>query len=113
MVPAMSGWTLQKYSYVPAALNVSAPVSPFSRLSVVQAGSSRSVAVCGTLSPLVQAMTSPTLAVIVAGENALPPMAASTVPGSVEGAHAPAPASPEAAGADAEAAGSGELTPAV
>lgn len=120
MVPAMSEWILQKKAYVPAAPNVSAPVSPLPRFSVVHVGSSLYVAVWGTASPLVQAMTSPTLASMVPGENALPVMAAWTVPASVEGAHTPLPDAPPLdaaaeAGADggAVSAGSGGPTLAV
>src|SRR5687768_16150563 len=117
MVPVMSGWTLQKKGYDPAALNVRAPVSPCPRFSVVHAGSSLRVAVCGTPSPFVQAITSPTFAWTVPGEKAFPVMAAWTVPGSVDGAHdpAPVPASVEAADGEAaaETAGSGVLAPAV
>ena len=114
MVPVMSEWILQKNSYVPAALNVRAPVSPLPRFSVVQAGSSLSVAVWGTLSLLVQAMTSPTAASMVDGAKMLPVMPAWTVPGSVEGAHALVPVSvaPAVAGGT-DAAGSGGLTLAV
>src|SRR5688500_9364085 len=120
MVPVMSGWTLQKKAYVPAALNVRLPVSPCPRRSVVQAGSSLYVAVCGTPSPLVHVMTSPTFAWIVPGENALPVILASTVPASVDGAHTPPPdpasvaaASVAAADGGAVSAGSGGPTLAV
>src|SRR5688572_24488776 len=107
MVPVMSEWILQKKGYEPAALNVRLPVAPVARFSVVQVGSSVSVAVCGRVSLLVQVMTSPTLAWIVVGEKARPAIEAWTVPAAVEVAQAPAPASADAAGADA--AGTGEL----
>src|SRR5688500_7943355 len=101
MVPVMSGWTLQKKAYVPAALNVRPPDSPCPRRSVVQAGSSLYVAVCGTPSPLVQVMTSPAFAWMVPGEKALPVILASTVPGSDDGAHTP-PADPASVDAGAD-----------
>ena len=79
---------MQKNAYVPGALNVRPRRSrPLSRFGVVHAGSSVYVAVCGTESLLVHAMTSPTLAVIVAGSKATPVIAAATVPAPVDGAH--------------------------
>src|SRR5688500_10603308 len=115
MVPVMSVWIWQKKAYVPAALNVRPPDSPCPRRSVVQAGSSLYVAVCGTPSPLVQVRTSPTLAGIVPGENALPVILASTAPASVDGAHTPPPDPVSVAAADggAVSAGSGGPTLAV
>ena len=102
----MSGWILQKNGYEPAALNVSPPVSPLLRRAVVQAVSSFSVAVCAAESPLVQAITSPTLAWTVAGTNVNSDMAAATVPASLDGVHAavPPPGSADA-GAGTDAAG--------
>src|SRR5688572_15978652 len=110
MVPVMSVWIWQKKAYVPAALNVRPPDSPCPRRSVVQAGSSLYVAVCGTPSPLVQLMTSPTFAWMVPGENALPVMVAWTVPVSEDGAHTPEPDPASVAAADGGAADGGAVS---
>lgn len=83
---------MQKNSYEPAVLNTRLPVAPLARLSVVQVGSDVTVAVCGAVSLLVHVMTSPTLAVTEAGENAKFAIVALTVPVSVDGAHAAPPA---------------------
>jgi hypothetical protein len=88
----MFGWTLQKKAYDPAVLKTIPPDAPAASCSVVHVGSSVTVAVWGALSLFVQTTTSPTPALTVAGSNANPAIAASTVPASVDGAHAAPPA---------------------
>ncbi len=109
----MLEWSLQIKAYVPAAPNVKAPVAPGASVTVVQAGSSLSVAVCPTLSLFVQAMTSPTFAEMVVGTKAMPDIPAWTVPAAVETVQSPDPDPAPADASGAEAAGAGELTPAV
>src|SRR5688572_15270114 len=88
----MVGWILQKNSYEPAVLNTMLPVAPAARFSVVQVGSDFTVAVCGAVSLFVHVMTSPTLAVMADGLNAMFAIAALTVPVPVDGAQAAPPA---------------------
>jgi hypothetical protein len=109
MVADMVEWILQMSAYVPAALNVRLPVVPGCKMSVVHAGSSFNVAVCGSASLSVQVIVSPTLAVIAAGTNAVPAIPAWTVPAVADGVQAAPPAAgaeADAAGAEADAAGS-------
>src|SRR6476646_5327262 len=98
IVPFMFVWMLQWYLYVPGALNVSAAVFPDAIVFVVHVPSSR-VAVWPTLSPLVQPITSPTLAVTGSGENAkflIEAWAVGAAPAAA-GAHAAAAPPPPAA----------------
>ena len=76
IVPFIDGWTVQWNGYEPAALNERlCGASPVMFFDIVQEPSS-SPTLCGTASPFVQVMTSPTLA--LTGPHAFPPTDAST-----------------------------------
>jgi ribosomal protein S18 acetylase RimI-like enzyme len=76
----MLGCTKQWKGYVPAALNEVLPDAPPAMLEVHLMSPSSSATPCGTPSPFVHVITSPTLALMVDGTNAWPSIPAVTVP---------------------------------
>ena len=92
-MPFMLGCTKQWNGNVPAFEKVVLPEPP-PEIEAVHRGPSSTWTPWGTPSPLVQVITSPTLALRLAGTNVLPSMAALTTaaPPDVSGAQASAPA---------------------